>query len=66
MATATNVRSFNARATLIMESADNKSYTVITLSSPTIAGSSFTGTVMGSSTFTDAQYADYMKKLWGV
>jgi hypothetical protein len=39
---------------------------VITLSSPTIAGASFTGTVVGISTFTDAQYADYMKKLWGV
>jgi len=58
-----NRHTLGGRAIVIQEGPDGKSHLIVTLSSPTIAGSSFTGTVVGVATFNEGDGAEYVTRL---
>jgi hypothetical protein len=61
----TNAKPFNGRAVILMESADKQLYMVVTVSSPTIRGD--IGILVAAPTsFTDPNFADAIKKLFGI
>ena len=61
-----NKHTLGGRAILIQEGPDGKSHSIVTLSSPTIAGSSFTGTVVGVATFNEGDGTEYTARLRAV
>jgi hypothetical protein len=59
-----NKHTLGGRAIVVQEGPDGKSHSIITLSSPAIAGSSFTGTVVGVTTFNEgSDGAEYIARL---
>jgi hypothetical protein len=58
-----NKHTLGGRAIVIQEGPDGKSHLIVTLSSPTIAGSSFTGTVVGVATFNEGDGTEYIARL---